>query len=122
MQPYLTKLISTNGSKVVAIDIHVEKNLLYFTIEESNTLYVFNWIRKSNTMNSVKNIGKPSDVGIDWITENVYFIDDSRAINVCHMNTHYCIRLIVSRKSEDITSLAIDAIHYRLFYATRNRY
>lgn len=119
---HTSQLISMNGAKIVDIDVHFDKKQLYFTIEESDALYVINWNRNLNTINSVKNIGTPTRVAVDWITDNVYVIDDSRAINVCHMDAHYCIRLFECRKSERITSLAIDPLHRRLFYAARTRF
>lgn len=118
MQPHLTKLLTANGSKIIGLDIHIDKRLLYYTVEESDTLYVFDWTRKPNTVNSVKNIGKLSQVVVDWLTDNVYMIDDARAIIVCHLSGH-CIKLIQSSKSEHITSLTIDAINRRLSYTTK---
>lgn len=116
MRPHLTKVKSTNGSNVVGLDMNFDKKLLYFTIEDSDTLYEFNWTG-SDAMNTVKNIGSPTQVAVDWITENVYFIDKSRAIKVCHMEKRNCITLIEFREGEHIKSLAVDALHRRLFYA-----
>lgn len=117
MRPHLTKQLSTNGSNVVGLDMHFDKNLLYFTIEDSDALYVFNWTEKSAPMNVVQNIGQPTQVAVDWITENVYFIDKSQAIKVCHMGARNCITLIEFHDHEHIRSLAIDALHHRLFYS-----
>lgn len=116
MRPHLTTLTSSNGSKIVGLDMHFDKNLLYFTIEDSDTLYEFNW-SGNGAMNLVKNIGQPTQVAVDWITENVYFIDKSRAIKVCHMNNRNCITLIEFHEGEHIKSLVVDALHRRFFYA-----
>lgn len=110
---------STNGSKIVGLDMNFDKNLLYFTTEDSEALYEFNWLNSSR-MNVVKNIGKPTQVAVDWSTDNVYFVDESIAIKVCHMENRKCITLIEFTDGENITSLVVDALHQRLFYSTVN--
>lgn len=112
----------TNDSKIVGIDIHFEKRMLYFTIEDSDTLYEFNFTRDGAPVNTVKNIGTPTHVAVDWITDNVYFIDKSVAIKVCHMEKRKCITLIEFKEGEHIKSLAVDALHHRLFYVIVKRF
>lgn len=119
MRPNFAKEISTNGSRIVGLDMHFDENLLYFTTEDSGALNIFNWTENSKTVNSmVINIGQPTKVAVDWITGNVYFIDKSQAIKVCHTRARGCITLL---EHKHIKSLAIDAIHQRLFYSTVNK-
>lgn len=113
---HLNAVKSANSSKIVGMDMHFDKKLLYFTIEDSGAVYEFNWTETSR-MRSVQNIGSPSQVAVDWITENVYFIDKSMAIKVCHMENRKCITLLESTEGEHIKTIAIDALHHRLFYA-----
>lgn len=115
LRPHLTKLKSTNGSKVVGLDMNFDKKLLYFSIEDSDSLYEYNWT-ESGQMNSVKDIGSPTQVAVDWITDNIYFIDHLKAIKVCHLANQYCVTLIEFNDGEHIKSLAVDPIHNRLFY------
>lgn len=117
----LTELKSMNGSKIVGLDMKFDKKLLYFTIEDSEALYEFNWTNGSQ-INMVKNIGMPAQVAVDWITENVYFIDKSMAIKVCHMDKRNCITLIEFTKGEHIKSLAVDPLHRRIFYVTVKKF
>lgn len=113
--PYLMKSLSTNGSEFVSLVLLFDKNLLYFsTIENSDALYALSWMAKSKAIYLVKNIREPTHVAVDWITDNVYFIDESRAINICHADERYCIRLIESRENENITSLAMHFIFKRV--------
>lgn len=60
----------------------------------------------------------PTEVVIDWITDNVYFIDKSVAIKVCHIEKRNCIALIGLKQGEHIKTVAVDAFRHRLFYAT----
>ncbi|XP_031628154.1 putative vitellogenin receptor isoform X2 [Contarinia nasturtii] len=116
MGTHLTTAISTNDSKIIGMGMNFDKQLLYFTIEDSEALYEFNWT--DSRMNSVKNIGIPTKVAVDWITDNVYFIDKSVAIKVCHMEERNCITLIEMKSGGHIKSLDIDALHQSLFYVT----
>lgn len=112
----LTLVKSTNDSKIVGLDVHFDKKMLYFTIEDSGTLYEFNFTHANAAVNTVKNIGMPTHVAVDWITDNVYFIDKSVAVKVCHMEKRKCITLIEFKEGEHIKSLAVDAVKHRLFY------
>lgn len=118
LRPHLTKILSTNGSKILGLDMHFDTTQLYITTEDSDALYVYNWTGKpdASSLSMVKNIGSPTRVALDWITENVYFVDDSKAIKVCHMGARNCITLIEFHDHEHVRSLAIDALHHRLFY------
>lgn len=107
---------STNDTKIVSLDMHYEKQMLYFTIQDSGSLYEFNFTNEGAALNTVKNIGQPTHLAIDWIVDNVYFIDESVAIKVCHMEKQKCITLIKFEAFEHVKSLAIDAVHHRLFY------
>ncbi|XP_055304750.1 putative vitellogenin receptor [Sitodiplosis mosellana] len=113
---FLTPIKSTNDSKIVGLDMHFDKKMLYFTIEDSGALYEFNFTQDGAAVNTVTNIGMPTHVAVDWITDNVYFIDKSVAIKVCHMENRKCITLIEFKEGEHIKSLAVDALHHRLFY------
>lgn len=119
--PHVMEKKSTNGSRIIGLDMNFDKQLLYFTVEDDETLYKFNWTDGSQ-MSSVKNVGELTHVAVDWITDNVYFIDKSVAINVCHMENQKCITLIELKENEHIKSLAVDALHHRLFYVTLKKF
>lgn len=116
----LTTVKSTNSSKIIGMDMLFDKKLLYFTIEDSGALYELNWT--DNRMRSVQNVGNPTLVAVDWIRENVYFIDKSVAIKVCHMDNQKCITLIALSTGEHVKSLAVDALHHRLFYVSLKKF
>lgn len=114
-RPHLKKMLSANNSKILGIDYNLAKKLLYFTVEDRDVLYELNW--NTSRLDFVKNIGNPTQVAVDWITDNVYLIDRSTAIRICHMENSVCITLIQFTQGEHIKSLAVDPLNHRLFYS-----
>lgn len=114
---HLQKVKSTNNANIVGFDMHFDKQLLYFTLEDQSVLFEMNWTRPAE-INSVRNIGRaPTQIAFDWITENVYFIDQGSAIKVCHMVKQRCITLLTFNDGQHIKSLAIDPLNHRFFYS-----
>lgn len=66
-------------------------------------------------------IGLQTQVAVDWIIENVYIIDKSHSIKVCHMQPRDCITLIEFYNGERIKSLVIDALNHHFFYLAVKR-
>lgn len=119
--PHLTKLKSANGLKILSFDMNFDKKLLYFGIEDSDTLYEMDWTEKGQTK-MIKNIGTPSQIAVDWVTDNVYFVDETMAIKVCHMENKNCVTLLELKRDEHIKSLIVDAVNRRLFYVTTKKF
>lgn len=120
--PHLSILKSANGSKITALDMNFDKQLLYFTIEDADTLYELNW--NNSQMNSVANVGSPSKIAVDWVTDNVYFIENAvkPTLKICHLNDTQCITLLKFAEHEHIKTLAVDPINRRFFYSITKRF
>lgn len=122
LRPHLQKLPFTNNGKILGLDMNFDKQLLYFTVEDRDVLYELNW-NNTNELNYVKNIGSPTQLAVDWITENVYFIDKAgTAIKVCHMSDKKCITLIAFNDGEHIKSITVDPLNHRLFYSILKKF
>lgn len=107
------------GAKVVDMDHHFESNLLYFSIENQDSIFEKNL--SSGHLRSVEQIGShPKSLAVDWVTGNVYFVSElpnEWSVNVCHMEDRHCMRFsaLTKKEKEKITGLAIDPLHRRLF-------
>ncbi|KAG4078550.1 hypothetical protein HA402_004773 [Bradysia odoriphaga] len=110
-------LWSSNGSRITGIDVNMRKNLLYFTVEDSNALYEMNLDNKK--LLYVTNIGNPHHIAVEWVTGNVYIFDQDTnpAIKVCHMDRQTCIRIITLKYRDVVKSLVVDSINDKIFYS-----
>lgn len=113
----LSILWSSNSSKITGMDVNIRKNLLYFTVENSNTLYEFNMNTKVTSY--ITNIGNPQQLAVDWVSNNVYFVDENSPpyLKICHMAEKVCIRLIEFKYRDVVKSLAVDPTNNLIFYS-----
>lgn len=113
--PFLSTIWTVNASKVVGMDVNIKKNLLYFTSQYVDAIMEFDL--KTNSINSVRNVGNPTKVAVDWGTDNVYFIDasSSPSIKVCHMSDKACVRLVSFKYRDIVTGLSADAVNKYIF-------
>lgn len=118
-QPQLKNVYSNSsiGTRIIGMDINIDRNLLYFTVEDQSKLFELNMT--NNALLSVENIGNPTQLAVDWITNNVYFIDKSfrSSIKICHMSDKHCINLISFNHTDSAKAIAVDPLNHRLFYA-----
>lgn len=122
LQPNLDVIWSTNSSaQINGMDLNYEQQLLYFTVEDQSTLFELNLTSKRLSM--VDNVGTPTKIAVDWVTNNVYFIDyntQGPSIRVCHMLERRCIKLLTFKQNEHVKSIAVDPLNHRLFYSVVN--
>lgn len=110
-------LWTSNGSKIVGMDVNVRKNMLYFTVEDTGAIYEMNL--DSKEVIYVTNIGNPHHIAVEWMTDNVYFFDQNTnpSIKVCHMAQKVCTRIIPLRYRDVVKSLVIDSTNNKIFYS-----
>lgn len=121
MRTNLVKIKSTKDAKIIGFDMHYNKKLLYFTLEDQSTLFEMNW-QSPRSINKVENVGtQPTKLAVDWITDNVYFIDAGTMIKVCHMGMELCVTLLVYTDGEHINSLVVDPLHHSMFYSVLSK-
>lgn len=122
LNPHLSPLFSTNGSRIVGIDMNIATNMLYFTVEETDALYVYNIT--DGSYSAIENIGNPTLVAIDWIADNIYFVDKSvePTIRLCHANKRICITIMKLDKRDVVKTLTIDPINRYIFVTVLKRF
>lgn len=121
LRPHLQRIKTTNRARIVGLDMHFDRRLLYFTLEDQDALYEMNWT-SPHQVNTVRNVGQaPTQIAVDWVTDNVYFIDMGTTVRVCHMAKQRCITLLAFDTGEHIKSLAVDPLNHRLFYSSLSK-
>lgn len=110
----LSVIYSDNTPPISGLTVSSATNSMYFTVKEAGTLS-----RKNLTDGSHKYITgleKPGQIAIDWIAENVYYVEDS-TINVCHFGIEKCSKIYMSIDNAQVSAITIDAINKYIFFA-----
>lgn len=112
--------MTNNSAKIIDMDYHFARKLLYFIIEDQNKLFELNLV--TNRLRTVENIeSEPKKLVVDWITDNVYYITtgtDQFTINVCHIENQHCASLNTISSHEHFKNVAIDPLNRRIFVTT----
>lgn len=118
LSTYTVEVIwSSNGSRIIGMDSNIRQNLLYFTLEDSSTIFEYNLNTKAITY--MQQIGKPRKLAVDWVTNNIYVVSEQTPplLDLCHMAEQVCVNLLQFKNSETVSSLAVDVLNNRLFYS-----
>ncbi|KAF5291298.1 hypothetical protein FQA39_LY03449 [Lamprigera yunnana] len=116
----LRLLHSDNLATITGLAVIVAHNYVYFSIEESGTLHRLNL--NNNSRDYISDIGKPQKLTVDWITQNVYYVNkESRTkIRMCNFEKQTCCTIVDIGVKSDITALVVDSVNTYLFYAVHN--
>lgn len=117
----LSVLYSDTTPEITGLDVSIAENLVYFSIKESGTIHRLD----VNTYGReyMLNAGRPTKLATDWVTQNVYFADDSsrvggRAVKVCNFDKRRMATLFTVDASAQISAIAVDPLNKYLFYVT----
>nr|QQK84939.1 vitellogenin receptor [Chrysoperla nipponensis] len=113
----LHQLVYEDTPPITGLEYSLQEDALYYSIEKLDVIYkVF---LTNNTRKFVRYLRKPTILALDWITNNIYFVEESitSAIKVCHLEEQKCAKLI-TLDTETVSALAIDAVNKYIFYAT----
>lgn len=60
----------------------------------------------------VSGVGSPGDIAVDWITENVYYVEKSapQKIRVCNLDKKRCSHVVSVGHDFTVTKLAVDPV------------
>lgn len=116
--PTISVLWSGENSKILTLDANIRKKHLYFMLENSNSLFRFDINSRSLTF---ADLGSPWKVAVDWITDNVYFINNhdlNPSISVCHMDAKVCSNIIRREYRDVMKTINVDALNRFIFFTT----
>lgn len=60
----------------------------------------------------VSGVGRPGDIAVDWITQNVYYVEKSepQKIRVCNLDKKRCALVVSVGHDYTVTKLAVDPV------------
>lgn len=101
---------------ITDMDLNIRQGTTYVTSADKGKLIEIN---STNNAVIVTNIGKPTKVAVDWVTGNVYFVDNTASdirIRVCHVTKKRCAVLQKLPSDAKVTSLIVDPSSRLMFY------
>lgn len=69
---------------ITGLEVSTKKSYIYFSVETTGTIHRFN--TQSKEEQHVINVGLPQKIALDWISDNIYYVDASPrdvSIKVC---------------------------------------
>lgn len=115
----LQLLFSEDSPRITGLDISLNEGYLYFSMELMGSIHRISL--KDQTKELVTNIGQPQKLSVDWVTENVYFVNAksmTREIKACHLHEKKCAKILEVVTHDQISSLVVDGVNKYMFYAT----
>lgn len=77
-------------------------------LEEADTLICMDMHQEHKVY--LKDLVNPTKVRIDWLTENVYFVENYRYIVVCNLNVKRCATIYSANIHTKIKAFTIDPL------------
>nr|WJN66573.1 vitellogenin receptor [Grapholitha molesta]WKE35499.1 vitellogenin receptor [Grapholitha molesta] len=115
-----TQFNDSSVGNITDIDFNFARQTLYLAAPETNQLIEVPLLNTSAVIhrNNVSNIGRPIKVSVDWVTGNVYFVDNStkRSLKVCNFESLRCAKLKDLPTKGTVVSLVISPEIRKIFY------
>ncbi|KAI4466638.1 vitellogenin receptor-like protein-related-related [Holotrichia oblita] len=119
----LSVLYSDNTPEITGLDVHTALDAIYFSIKESGTIHRLN--ANSLDRDYITNAGSPTKLAVDWVTQNVYYVDASgyeASVKVCNFDRKSTATLFPLEAHSQVSAIALDPLNKYLFYATTKWY
>ncbi|KAJ8672687.1 hypothetical protein QAD02_003947, partial [Eretmocerus hayati] len=113
-----TILFHETGVEISGLDVDSRENTIYWSNEELGAINKLSIETKKRTT-ATSGIGKPKILAVDWITNNVYFFDDTEmpAIKACDVDKDKCAKIIHYKRTDQVTAIAIEPAKEYLFWS-----
>ncbi|KAF5274097.1 hypothetical protein FQR65_LT04495 [Abscondita terminalis] len=117
----LRLLFSDDIPTITGLGVHSELNLVYFSVEKTETLHRIEL--NNNYHDTMSKIGHPQKLSVDWVTQNVYFASNDfprTSIRMCNFELETCTSIVDIGINNNITSIAVESVEKLLFYAVHS--
>ncbi|XP_049834004.1 vitellogenin receptor-like [Schistocerca gregaria] len=104
--------------KVTGLDVDAREDLVYWSARDTSTIYSLSL--KTHNKTSVTGLGKPTEIAIDWLTKNVYYVNElfvsQSYLQVCSLADKLCAKVITGEHNTEIKNLVVDPPSGLLFW------
>lgn len=104
--------------KITGLDYSTKEQAIYYSIEKMGAIFKLNL--RNNTRHYIKYLKNPTKLSLDWITDNIYFVEAfsaiSSSIKACNIIEQKCTKII--NVDTTISAFTVDPINQYIFYST----
>nr|CAJ19121.1 vitellogenin receptor [Blattella germanica] len=102
--------------KVTGLDVDSKLGMVYWSSDETNTIYRMSLI--GGTKAYLTGIGSPTDIALDWITQNVYYVDKDtiQSIKVCNLDSQQHATVVHVDSGYSASRIAVDPFAGFIFW------
>nr|QBM78333.1 vitellogenin receptor [Calliptamus italicus] len=104
--------------KVTGLDVDAREDLVYWSARDMNAIYYLSLKTHNKTL--VTGLGKPTEIALDWLTKNVYYVNEVSVtqsyVQVCSLAGTLCARVITGDHNTEIKNLVVDPPSGLLFW------
>ncbi|XP_049944498.1 vitellogenin receptor-like [Schistocerca serialis cubense] len=104
--------------RVTGLDVDARAYTVCWSTRETATIYCQSL--KTHNRTYVEGVGNPTEVAVDWITKNIYYVNDVPAgqsdIQVCHLTEKLCAVVVPAVSGSRIGNIAVDPLAGFLFW------
>ncbi|XP_022125502.2 putative vitellogenin receptor isoform X4 [Pieris rapae] len=108
---------SYGDKNITDFDFDKGLNKLYVAVPETGEIIEVNKNLTKPSTTAIGNIGRPTEIAVDWTTGNIYFVDEKPSgslIRVCNFARKACARL--HNIPFKVSSLTVDSMNSIMFY------
>nr|CAD7447975.1 unnamed protein product [Timema bartmani] len=114
----LNVVVNSPGFKVTGLDVDARRKTVYWTTDLGR---LFKLSIVGGEQKHVRAVGRPTKLAVDWITENVFFVDENdfhhQNIKVCNLDSKRVAKIAVMNSGVEISSIAVDPHHGFVFWS-----
>ncbi|XP_050099574.1 putative vitellogenin receptor isoform X1 [Anopheles aquasalis] len=115
--PTVTTLARATSSRITSMDANMHQGKLYYTAENTSAIFETDLMGNESRI-VLRSVGKPEKLAVDWVANNVYFIDGSEpSIKVCSIGRANCARLVTFMRQNFLKALCVDPVNKYMFFS-----
>nr|QCX35737.1 vitellogenin receptor [Locusta migratoria] len=104
--------------RVTGLDVDARENAVCWSTRETEAIYCQSL--KTHNTTYVEGVGNPTEVAVDWISKNIYYVNDVPAgqskIQVCNLREVLCAVVVAAERGSRIGNIAVDPLAGFVFW------
>ncbi|CAH0386096.1 unnamed protein product [Bemisia tabaci] len=107
--------------EVSGFDVNMRTEHVYWSSENKGVITKMSLTHRHEPKHFITGLRRPSELAVDWITHNLYFVQARNIINVCNFHLERCAQILTAESGLEINSLAVDPVRGVLFWSETSR-
>ncbi|XP_075234347.1 putative vitellogenin receptor yl isoform X2 [Lycorma delicatula] len=103
--------------RLSGLAVDVRRKYIYWTSEVNGALFRLNTDNHNFIQNAT--LTRPSKISVDWITGNIYVVEDDTRIIICNFQIKMCAPIYTIKSNMKIDALKVDPVTKTMFWTER---